>query len=88
VEPDLLAGRLAVDVRGDPVAAVAQGTHARLSIRLMYCCPQDVVEFWVLGCLLVGWLLLIGGARAAGAALLGSAAGALLAACFGAEPGA
>jgi hypothetical protein len=44
----------------------------------MYCCPQDVLEFWVLGCLLVGWLLLIGGARAAGAALLGSAAGALL----------
>jgi hypothetical protein len=44
----------------------------------MYCCPQDVLEFWVLGCLLVGWLLLVGGARAAGAALLGSAAGALL----------
>ena len=44
----------------------------------MYCCPQDVLEFWVLGCLLVGWLLLIGGARAAGAALLGSAAGAVL----------
>ena len=32
----------------------------------------------MLGCLLVGWLLLVGGARAAGAALLGSAAGALL----------
>ena len=44
----------------------------------MYCCPQDVLEFWVLGCLLVGWLLLVAGARAAGAALLGSAAGALL----------
>jgi hypothetical protein len=44
----------------------------------MYCCPQDVLEFWVLGCLLVGWLLLIGGVRAPGAALLGSAAGALL----------
>jgi hypothetical protein len=44
----------------------------------MYCCPQDVLEFWVLGCLLVGWLLLVGGARAAGAALVGSAAGALL----------
>jgi hypothetical protein len=43
----------------------------------MYCCPQDVLVFWVLGCLLVGWLLLIGGARAAGAALLGSAAAAL-----------
>ncbi len=33
--------------------------------------------FWVLGCLLAGWLLLVGGARAAGAALVGSAAGAL-----------
>lgn len=30
------------------------------------------------GCLLVGWLLFLGGARAPGAALLGSAAGALL----------
>jgi hypothetical protein len=44
----------------------------------MYCCPQEVLEFWVLGCLLAGWLLLVGGARVAGAALLGSAAGALL----------
>jgi hypothetical protein len=44
----------------------------------MPCCPQYVLEWWVLGCLLVGWLLLIAGARAAGAALLGSAAGALV----------
>ena len=45
---------------------------------LMFCCPQDLLEFWVFGCLFVGLLLLVGGARAAGAALLGSAAGALL----------
>jgi hypothetical protein len=45
---------------------------------LMFCCPQDLLEFWVLGCLFVGWLLLLVGARAAGAALLGSAAGALV----------
>jgi hypothetical protein len=44
----------------------------------MPCCPQYVLEWWVIGCLLVGWLLLIAGARAAGAALLGSAAGALV----------
>lgn len=45
---------------------------------LMFCCSQDLLEFWVLGCLFVGWLLFLGGARAAGAALLGSVAGALL----------
>jgi hypothetical protein len=44
----------------------------------MPCCPQYLLEEWVLGCLLVGWLLLVGGARPAGAALLGSAAGALV----------
>jgi hypothetical protein len=44
----------------------------------MPCCPQYVLEWWVIGSLLVGWLLLIAGARAAGAALLGSAAGALV----------
>jgi len=45
---------------------------------LMFCCPQDLLEFWVLGCLFVGLHLFVGGARAAGAALLGSAAGALV----------
>ena len=45
---------------------------------LMPCCPQYLLEWWVFGCLFVGWLLVLGGARAAGAALLGSAAGALL----------
>jgi hypothetical protein len=45
---------------------------------LMFCCPQDLLEWWVFGCLFVGWLLFLGGARPAGAALLGSAAGALL----------
>jgi hypothetical protein len=43
----------------------------------MPCCPQYLLEWWVLGCLFVGWLLLIGGGRPAGAALLGSAVGAL-----------
>ncbi len=33
---------------------------------------QDVLLWWVLGCLPVGFLLLVGGARAAGAALAGS----------------
>jgi hypothetical protein len=33
---------------------------------------RDVLEWWVLGCLPVGFLLLVGGARAAGAALAGS----------------
>ena len=44
----------------------------------MPCCPQYLLEQWVFGCLIVGWLLLLVGARAAGAALLGSAAGALV----------
>jgi hypothetical protein len=36
------------------------------------CCPQHLLEQWVLGCLFVGAILLVGGARAAGAALVGS----------------
>jgi hypothetical protein len=44
----------------------------------MPCCPQYLLEQWVFACLFLGWLLLVAGARAAGAALLGSAAGALL----------
>jgi hypothetical protein len=44
----------------------------------MFCCPQDLLEQWVFGCLFVGGLLLLVGARAARAALLGSAAGALV----------
>ena len=45
--------------------------------------PQDVrhvLALWVLGCLPVGFLLLIGGARAAGAALAGSSICSFLAA--------
>jgi hypothetical protein len=70
--------QVAADARGGSVAAVA---HRRMRVFLsgsMPCCPQYVLEWWVIGCLLVGWLLLIAGARAAGAALLGSAAGALV----------
>ena len=44
----------------------------------MPCCSQYLLEWWVIGCLFVGWLLVLGGARAAGAALVGSAAGALV----------
>jgi hypothetical protein len=33
---------------------------------------QDLLQWWVLGCLIVGVALLIGGARAAGVALVGS----------------
>jgi hypothetical protein len=36
------------------------------------CCPQHLLEQWVVGCLAVGAVLLLGGARAAGAALVGS----------------
>jgi hypothetical protein len=36
------------------------------------CCPQHLLELWVWGCLAVGSVLLLGGARAAGAALVGS----------------
>ena len=34
--------------------------------------PQHLLQWWVLGCLFVGVVLLVGGARAAGAALVGS----------------
>jgi hypothetical protein len=37
------------------------------------CCSQDLLSQWVLICLPVGAVLLLGGARAAGAALVGSA---------------
>jgi hypothetical protein len=33
---------------------------------------QDLLQWWVLGCLFVGVVLLVGGARAVGAALVGS----------------
>jgi hypothetical protein len=36
------------------------------------CCPQHLLEQWVIGCLAVGAVLLLGGARAPGAALVGS----------------
>jgi hypothetical protein len=45
---------------------------------LMFCCPQDLLEFWVVGCLGVGGVLLLGGARPAGAALVGSSVGAFV----------
>ena len=41
------------------------------------CCPQRLLELWVLVCLPVGAVLLLGGARAAGTALVGSSV-----ACF------
>jgi hypothetical protein len=44
------------------------------------CCPQHLLEQWVFGCLAVGAVLLLGGARAAGAALVGSAVCAVVAA--------
>jgi hypothetical protein len=43
------------------------------------CCPQHLLELWVWGCLAVGPVLLLGGARAAGAALVGSSLLAVLA---------
>jgi hypothetical protein len=45
---------------------------------LMPCCPQYLLEWWVFGCLFVGWLLVLAGARAAGAALIGSSIGAFV----------
>ena len=44
------------------------------------CCPQQLLTQWVFGCLAVGALLLLGGARAAGVALAGSSVCAVLAA--------
>ena len=41
--------------------------------------PQQLLSKWVGGCLLVGGVLFIGGARAAGAALVGSAVGSIVA---------
>lgn len=42
--------------------------------------PQQLLTQWVVACLLVGGVLLVGGARAAGAALVGSAVGSIVAA--------
>jgi hypothetical protein len=36
------------------------------------CCPQQLLTQWVFGCLAVGSVLLLGGARATGTALVGS----------------
>jgi hypothetical protein len=44
------------------------------------CCPQQLLTQWVFGCLAVGAVLLLGGARAPGAALVGSAVCSVLAA--------
>jgi hypothetical protein len=40
--------------------------------------PQQLLSSWVVGCLIVGGVLFVGGARAAGAALVGSSIGALV----------
>jgi hypothetical protein len=40
--------------------------------------PQELLSQWVLGCLLMGVALFVGGARAAGAALVGSSIGAVV----------
>jgi hypothetical protein len=55
------------------------GAHARASIRLMPGSPQDLLDLWVVGCLVLGPILLLGGARAAGAALVGSSVCAVVA---------
>jgi hypothetical protein len=55
------------------------GADARASIWLMLGSPQDLLEGWVWGCLFVGGVLHVGGARAAGAALVGSAVGSIVA---------
>lgn len=45
---------------------------------MMGCCPQHLLSQWVVGCLVVGGVLLLGGARAAGMALVGSSIGAFI----------
>jgi len=42
----------------------------------MFRSPQDLLSLWVVGCLVVGGVLLLGGARSAGTALVGSSIGA------------
>jgi len=44
--------------------------------------PQDLLEQWVIHCLIVGVVLFLGGARAAGAALVGSSSCSVLAYLF------
>jgi hypothetical protein len=74
LELPLLSG---METRG-ACSGRCSGAHVRACIWLMPCCPQYLLEQWVFGCLFLGWLLLVAGARAPGAALLGSATGALL----------
>jgi hypothetical protein len=46
---------------------------------VMWVAPQQLLTQWAVGCLVVGGVLLVGGARAAGAALVGSAVGSIVA---------
>jgi hypothetical protein len=55
------------------------GVLGRVSIRLMLRSSQDLLGLWVVSGLVAGWALFLGGARAVGAALLGSSVGALVA---------
>jgi hypothetical protein len=75
VARDLQVVRVAADVRDGSVAAIAQGRVRVLPSELVEFAiwAQDLLQLWVLGCLFVGVvLLLLGGAPAAGAALVGS----------------
>jgi hypothetical protein len=76
---DVRAVRLAAGVRGGSAAAVAQGRVRVLPSRLMGCCSQHLLVQLVVGCLVVGCVLLLGGARAPGAALVGSSVCAVVA---------
>ena len=53
----------------------------------MGCCPQSFLTMWVVICLVLGWLVFALGAWGAGAAIFGSAAGALVALPFSWENG-
>lgn len=67
------------DDRRDSVAAVAQGRMLVLPSGLMGCCSQHLLVQLVVGCLVVGCVLLLAGARAPGAALIGSSVCAVVA---------
>lgn len=75
----MLGGVIAISV-GLFFARVAWDSMWPWGAFVAWVSPQQLLTQWVVACLLVGGVLLVGGARAAGAALVGSAVGSIVAA--------
>ena len=74
----MLGGVIAIAV-GVLFAGLSWGSMWPWGPFVAWVAPQQLLTQWVVGCLLVGGVLLVGGARAAGAALVGSSVGSIVA---------